>query len=403
MKNLKVLLGLFILSFIAFIITGVVLNYLGIEHGSLLIKIGFIFIIVNIILYLLLLIFFVFRYLVNLYTEKKQKAIGSKFRTKLVASFLGLVLIPSVLLFFLSNELIHNSIDTWFTLEVQKPIYDSMDIAKTMYYKERQYAENYAELLASNKDFLNRNMLNDRVTDDFRSYLLNETDGSDLVDQAFMGTAGTDILSSDQGDIIRAAVPFIEGGKINGVVIVETLIPMEVVAKMESIQDSFHEYIQMKAQQTPVRFLYFLMLTIATLLVIFMALWVSIRIAKGITVPIQSLAEATETVAHGNLDFRIALKRDDEIGLLINSFNKMLDDVQNGKQSLEKAYRESDRRRLGMETILESIKSGVIFFDRSGKITTLNSAACSMLNVKRGSIERLDRDCYPLGDPDRYP
>jgi two-component system nitrogen regulation sensor histidine kinase NtrY len=387
MKNLKVLLGLFILSFIAFIITGVVLNYLGIEHGSLLIKIGFIFIIVNIILYLLLLIFFVFRYLVNLYTEKKQKAIGSKFRTKLVASFLGLVLIPSVLLFFLSNELINNSIDTWFTLEVQKPIYDSMDIAKTMYYKERQYAENYAELLASNKDFLNRNMLNDRVTDDFRSYLLNETDGSDLVDQAFMGTAGTDILSSDQGDIIRAAVPFIEGGKINGVVIVETLIPMEVVAKMESIQDSFHEYIQMKAQQTPVRFLYFLMLTIATLLVIFMALWVSIRIAKGITVPIQSLAEATETVAHGNLDFRIALKRDDEIGLLINSFNKMLDDVQNGKQSLEKAYRESDRRRLGMETILESIKSGVIFFDRSGKITTLNSAACSMLNVKRGSIE----------------
>lgn len=387
MKNLKALLGLFILSFIAFIITGVVLNYLGIEHGSLLTKIGFVFITVNIILYLLLLIFFIFRYLVNLYTEKKRKAIGSKFRTKLVASFLGLVLIPSALLFLLSNELINNSIDTWFTLEVQKPIYDSMDIAKTMYYKERQYAENYAELLASSKDLLNRNLQNSQVTDDFRSYLLNETDGSDLVDLAFKGTSGTDILSSDQGDIIRAAKPFTEDGKITGVVIVETLIPMEIVTKMESIQDSFHEYIQMKVQQNPVRFLYFLILVIATLLVIFMALWVSIRIAKGITVPIQSLAEATETVAHGNLNFRIALKRDDEIGLLINSFNKMLDDLQDGKQSLEMAYRESDRRRLGMETILESIKSGVIFFDRSGKIMTLNNAACSMLNVKRGSIE----------------
>jgi two-component system nitrogen regulation sensor histidine kinase NtrY len=120
-----------------------------------------------------------------------------------------------------------------------------------------------------------------------------------------------------------------------------------------------------------------------------MALWASIRIAKGITVPIQSLAEATETVAHGNLDFRIPLKRDDEIGLLINSFNNMLNDIQTGKQSLEKAYRESDRRRLGMETILESIKSGVIFFDRSGKVMTLNNAACSMLNVKRSSIEGL--------------
>jgi two-component system nitrogen regulation sensor histidine kinase NtrY len=123
------------------------------------------------------------------------------------------------------------------------------------------------------------------------------------------------------------------------------------------------------------------------LLIIFFALWVSIRIAKGITVPIQSLAEATKTVAQGNLDFRIALKRDDEIGLLIDSFNKMLDDLYDGKQSLEKAYRESDRRRLSMETILESINTGVIFFDRPGKIITLNNAACYMLNINRTDLE----------------
>lgn len=387
MKNLKALLALFILSFIAFIITGGVLNFLGIEHGSLLIKIGFIFITVNIILYLILLIFLVGRHLAHLYTEKKRKAIGSKFRTKLVASFLGLVLIPSVLLFFLSNELINDSIDTWFSLEVQKPIYDSMDIAKTMYYKERQYAENYAELLASDKNLRDRHRKDIRTRDDLNSYLLNETDGSDLVDKAFMGSAGTDILTSEKGDIIRAAAPVTEDGKVTGVVMVETLIPVELVTKMESIQDSFNEYIQMKVQQNPVRFLYFLMLTIATLLVIFMALWVSIRIAKGITVPIQSLAEATETVAHGNLDFRIALRRDDEIGLLIDSFNKMLDDLQDGKLSLEQAYKESDRRRLSMETILESINSGVIFFDPSGKAMTVNNAACSILNVDRKNIE----------------
>lgn len=387
MKNLKALLGLFILSFIAFLITGVVLNNLGIEHGSLLIKIGFVFITVNIVLYLILLIFFVGRHLMHLYTEKRRKAIGSKFRTKLVASFLGLVLIPSALLFFLSNQLITNSIDTWFSLEVQKPIYDSMDIAKTMYYKERRYAERYAELIASTGDAAKRNLEKEPFTGDLRSYFLKETDGTEVVAQAFKGTTGTDILSTDQGDVIRAASPVMKGGNTTGVVIVETLIPLDLVSKMESIQGSFHEYIQMKVQQNPVRFLYFLMLTIATLLVIFMALWISIQIAKGITVPIQSLAEATETVAHGNLDFRIALRRDDEIGLLINSFNKMLDDLQEGKQSLERAYRESDRRRLSMETILESINSSVIFFDRSGKVMTLNNAACSMLDVTRSKIE----------------
>jgi len=387
MKNLKLLLGLFVISVVAIIITGMVLNYLGIEHGSLIMKIGFIFIIVNLILYLLLLIFFVSRNLINIYTEKRRKAIGSKFRTKLVASFLGLVLIPSVLLFILSNQLINNSIDTWFSLEVQKPVYDSMDVAKTLYSNERQHAMNYAKLLASNKELLNNHLHARRGTGPFRSYLLKEPDGSNLVKEAFNGITSTDITKNDKGDIIRAASPFIQDGKILGVVVVVTVIPQDIVVKLESIQDAFNEYIQVKTQQTPIRFLYFLLLTSATLLIIFFALWVSIRIAKGITVPIQSLAEATKTVAQGNLDFRIALKRDDEIGLLIDSFNKMLDDLYDGKQSLEKAYRESDRRRLSMETILESINTGVIFFDRPGKIITLNNAACFMLNINRTDLE----------------
>jgi len=387
MKNLKLLLGLFIISVIAIFFTGVVLSYLGIEYGSLIIKIGFIFIIVNLVLYLLLLIFFVSKNLVNIYTEKREKALGSKFRTKLVISFLGLVLIPSALLFILSNQLINNSIDTWFSLEVQKPIYDSMDIAKTLYYNERQYTLNYAALLASNKDILKHNLQIKPDTGYFRSYMLSEPDNSKLVQKAFKGLAGTDIRTDEKGDIIKAAYPVTEGGKVLGVVVVEKIIPRDLVEKMESIEQAFNEYIQVNAQQTPIRFAYFILLTTATLLIIFLALWVSIRIAKGITVPIKSLAEATKTVAQGNLDFRIHLKRDDEIGLLIDSFNKMLDDLHDGKRSLEEAYRESDRRRLSMETILESINTGVIFFDRPGKIITLNNSACYMLNINRTDLE----------------
>ncbi len=362
------------------------MNYLGIEHGSLMIRIGFIFIIVNLILYLLLLIFFVGKNLINIYTEKKRKALGSKFRTRLVASFLGLVLIPSILLFILSNQLINNSIDAWFSLEVQKPVYDSMDIAKTLYARERQFAENYARLLAANPPPQNQ-VLHLQDQGIFRSHFKNKPDGSRLVKDAFEGLTGTDIAVTEKGDIIRAASPVTVGGKITGVVVIETIITRDLVSKMESIQQAFKEYVQVQNQQNPIRFLYFLLLTTATLLIIFLALWVSFRIAKGITVPIQFLAEATKTVAHGNLDFRIALKRDDEIGLLINSFNKMLDDLQDGKRSLENAYRESDRRRLSMETILESINTGVIFFDRPGRIITLNNAACAMLNIERSSME----------------
>ncbi len=399
MKNLKVILSLMGLSILGIFITGVVLNYLGIEHGPLVIKVGLVFIAVNIVLFLLLLIFFVIRNLFHLYSEKRQKAIGSKFRIKLVSAFMGLTLVPTVLLFMLSNELITSSIDTWFSIEVQKPIYDTMDIAKTFYNEERQNALSYADLIVSNKEVIISNGKIKSGTGKFSTHLVNRTDNitSEMIMEALKGTPDTEVISIEEGDVIRAAVPVYEDGIITSVVLVETLIPKEMVNKMESIKKAFNEYVQISAQQKPVRLLYFLMLTVATLLIIFMALWISLRIAKSITVPIRSLAEATRTVAHGNLDFRINLKRDDEIGLLIDSFNQMLDEIKEGKLSLENAYKESDRRRLSMETILETINTGVIVFNRPGRIITLNNAACSMLALDKaefsdkGYRELLDR------------
>jgi len=386
MKNLKIIFGLFAISLLAIIITGVVLNYIGIEHGSLLIKIGSIFILVNLTLYLIILVFSVLRNIMDVLSEKRQRAIGSKFRTKLVISFLGLVLIPSILLFILSYQLINNSIDTWFSLEVQKPVYDSMDIAKNYYLKERQNTLKLAEIFSSNPALIEREDIKNSESGNFSVYMLSMPDGSYIVNEAFKGNPGTDIVSSKEGDVVRAAVPVFIGDRIESVVVVETVIPHDLVRKMEQIRMAFNDYLQIKLRQRPIRIVYFLMLTIATLMIIFLALWVSLRIAKGITVPIKHLASATERVAKGDLDFRIDLKRDDEIGMLIDSFNSMLEEIRSKRQSLEKAYGEAERRRLSMEVILENIRSGVIFFNASHNIETANNAALELLGIDRESL-----------------
>jgi two-component system nitrogen regulation sensor histidine kinase NtrY len=169
-------------------------------------------------------------------------------------------------------------------------------------------------------------------------------------------------------------------------VVVETVIPHDLVGKMEQIRMAFNDYLQIKLRQRPIRIVYFLMLTIATLMIIFLALWVSLRIAKGITVPIKHLASATERVASGDLDFRIDFRRDDEIGMLINSFNSMLEEIKSKRESLEKAYGEAERRRLSMEVILENIRSGVIFFNASHNVETVNNAALELLSIDRKSL-----------------
>jgi len=381
MKNLKILLGIVIFSILTIIITGIVINRLGIEHGPLLIKIGTIFIGVNIVLYLLFLIYILIRNLINLYAEKRQKIIGSRFRTRLVVAFVGLTLIPSSLLFVLSNQLINSSIDKWFSLEVQRPVNESMDIAKSFYSREVRNIKEYAVLLATNKDL---SIINKQ--DNYKIYFYKEPGESEFLKNVMKGIPDTEIISTDKGDIIRAAAPIKDGDKISEIIVVETILPKDIVDKLESIRKAYNEYHEVERQQRPIKFLYFFILTIATLLIISLALWIALRIAKEITIPIRRLAEATNTISQGNLDFRIDLKREDEIGILIDSFNKMVSELKEGKLSLEQAYRESDRRRLSMEVILENIDTGVIFFERSGRVAALNNAACLMLDIQREGI-----------------
>ncbi len=110
-------------------------------------------------------------------------------------------------------------------------------------------------------------------------------------------------------------------------------------------------------------------------MVIFAATWCGIYLSRGITVPIQKLAEGTHEVAQGNWDYKIESGGDDEIGVLMNSFNQMTGDLKQIKLELE-------RRGKVVETLLANIAAGVVSVDPAGKITTWNKAAEQMLGVK---------------------
>jgi two-component system nitrogen regulation sensor histidine kinase NtrY len=108
--------------------------------------------------------------------------------------------------------------------------------------------------------------------------------------------------------------------------------------------------------------------------IIFAATWCGIYLSRGITVPIQKLAEGTHEVAQGNWDYQIEGGRDDEIGVLMQSFNQMTGDLKQIKLELE-------RRGTVVETLLANIGAGVVSVDPAGKITTWNKAAEQFLGV----------------------
>ena len=373
MKTLRfniIIASVLILTIIAF---GVELHYMKLGSISFFTKLTILILLNITIIALFTLIFFVGKSLTKLYLERKNRVLGYKFKTKLVVILVVLTLIPASILFVVSSGLITNYIDRWFAPQLRQPLDSSVEIAKAFYELEKQRALDLAKKVPKGET----------PAGNYTVRHLTEIpkDSTETVRAAFEGKAGAEVISGENGDRIRAVVPENHGGKLKGVIVVESFIPKKITANVENIKDAYEKYLTLESWKVPIKTQYLLILGFLTILVVFMALWVALKIAGGITDPIQSLAQATEQVAAGNLDINVDLNQKDEIGLLVNSFNHMVKELKEGKESLHSAYIESDRRRLFMENILDNINSGVIMLDTAGNVLMINGAASSILNI----------------------
>jgi two-component system nitrogen regulation sensor histidine kinase NtrY len=334
------------------------------------------FLTINIIA-LLTLMFFVGKNLFRLYMEKQNRVLGYKFRTKLMTIFVVLTLIPSAFLFVAASGLATNYINRIFSPQLKDPFNRSIELARAFYDIERERVLEAAKQIAAGKQFPMSGM-------SARRYSSPPPDASDIITDAFKGKEGVEVISKDAGDIIRAAVPAKSGNR--EVIVLETVLPKTISERSEKLKEMYEDYLKLESFKEPLRLNYVLILGFLTTMIVFTALWASLKISRGITVPIQSLAMATEQVASGDLNVHVDMKTTDEVGLLISSFNQMVKQLKDNKDSLENAYMESDKRRLYLENILENINSGVIFLDNTGKILTVNKAACDILSAKAGDI-----------------
>ncbi len=378
MKNLR--FGLFIAAISLLVIISFVieLHYMRLKTIPLFTKLVLLLLVNLTVIALLTLMFFVGKSLAKLYFEKKQRITGYRFKTRLVVVLVVLTLIPSAFLFIVSSGLVTNFIDHLFTPELKQPLKSSMEIAKAVYDIERQKALDYAKSLSQGRTYSGNYTV--------RHLTEKPKDATETIKSAFDGKADVEVISGVNGDTVRAVVPESRGGKQIGIIVVESFIPQKVTENVETVKDAYENYLTLEFWKMPIKINYLLILGFITLLVVFMAIWIALRIAENITDPIQNLAQATEQVAAGNLDIKVDVDRQDEIGLLVNSFNHMVKELKDGKESLQASYVESTQRRLFIENILKNINSGVIMLDTAGTILMINDAACAILHIHQEDV-----------------
>jgi two-component system nitrogen regulation sensor histidine kinase NtrY len=375
----------------------------------------------NIIL-LLLLVFLILRNVVKLIFERKKKVLGSKLRTKLVLAFIALSLVPTILLFFIATQFITSSIERWFSIQVEGSLQESLVVAQLYYQNTSNNALHYARQISQGlirqglMEKPNQVVLYDFLKSKRTEYNLAAVEiishqlgkpilvsgpnlpttsfpplESKILQETFRGKEVTKIQSLGQGDLIRGLVPIFSPQnprEVSGVLVVNYFLPQSLVSRITQISTAFEEYKQLRMLKDPIKFSYLITLSLVTLLIIFSATWFGLFLAKGITEPIQKLAEGTQKITKGNLDFQITKTAEDEIGTLVDSFNKMTQDLKASKNQVERAHAELSKsnieleeRRRYMEIVLRDVGAGVISIGADGRILTINRSAEKILGI----------------------
>ena len=369
---------------------------------------------INVIL-ILLLLFLIVRNIVKLFYEHRRGIIGSRLRTKLVAAFVGLSLVPTILLFLFAINFLSYNLEFWFNVKTGEALNKSLEVAQIYYQQAAEQAKFNARQISAD---ITRNRLyqHDRL-EYLKSFIIQRQKNYNLgmveahfdfqpnnmmfpdaehpelnfplltpkmLEDLYSGKEIFTVESTNVGEIVVGVAPvfsYAVPSEVIGRVSVGYNIPQGLVEKLRNIADASQQYGQINILKNPIKFNYLVTMSIVTLVIIFLATWFGLTLAGNITGPIQNLAEATNKITRGDLDIQIDVEADDEIGLLVKSFNKMTKDLKKSSGGLVQANIILEERRKYIETILRNVSAGIISLDKNGVITTINNAAEKMFDL----------------------
>jgi two-component system, NtrC family, nitrogen regulation sensor histidine kinase NtrY len=350
----------------------------------------------------IVLLFVLSRYLVRLGSERLAGKMGSRFKVKMVAGAMGISLLPQVFLFYFSYSLVNRSLEMWFPrpLEIANEQSQMLvsgfgknefarlsglaaDAVAQSGDKVRWLAESHAVDAAWFTNASGRVTETIRFSDGTSGSAATASKGAMPVFIRNIRSGAAVWRAGDQ--LYLAGVAPIDGGKLYAA----RRLPNDFLQHYDEIEKQLATYAQQKQYLRQYKRNLLLGLALVTLLLLFVTTWAALFLSKQVTVPIQALAEGTREISRGNFDYRIGLQPRDELGMLVRSFNRMTEQLGEGRrrineftQSLEQAVEEREGRRKLMETILESIPTGVVSLDASGNIMRINSAVGQILGER---------------------
>jgi PAS domain S-box-containing protein len=373
-------------------------------------------------LLLLVLLMLLLRNILKLYADQSSNALGTRLRTRMVLGAVLIALAPAVFMFLFSFELMNRSLDRWFSPNTSELREDStrvvLELAQYVTSNARTEAESIAASGAADGDLVTlQNVLSshritlqggfavvynkerqvlasyqaplDSSSASLVPWLPEKTDaGTNEPPVKLPGPLFTGMLTAAQRNdepLIRiAGVDYALGMSVtaSGKVVVAALpMPQGLSQTTARIRQGAAVYWDLFRSRNSIRSTFFLMLLFITVVVFFSSVWLALFLSKQITRPVEALADAMDEIADGKYDHRVSLITTGEMAELVKSFNHMAADLDASRQlaltssaQLTAANLSIEERRRELETIVETIPSGVVTLDGAGHVLQANRA-----------------------------
>jgi nitrogen fixation/metabolism regulation signal transduction histidine kinase len=356
----------------------------------------------------------------RLWVERSRDQLGARFKTKMVVGAMAISLLPIIFMFIVSYSLINRSLLLWFPkpLEIASDETQKLlnDLGRAQLPRLRGMAEQVREEAAQpGEDFLRRALARgadavwilDARGKAVRGGIVCDNPPEDrrtiCVQPGVLGNfarslpSGVEIWDADGKSYFAARVPMLQGGHTAGSIVTAHRTSPGIVPSLAAIQSQTREYYQGKQDLRALKRQMLLILLLFTVLLVFAVMWIALFLAKQVTVPIQALAEGTREVSTGNFEYQVPEQSQDELGVLVRSFNTMTTQLRDSRsqidqftRNLQQAVQELERRRQIMETVLENIPTGVISLDATGSILRSNKSVTRMFGGGPGDSFSLE-------------
>jgi nitrogen fixation/metabolism regulation signal transduction histidine kinase len=357
---------------------------------------------------LLLLLSFIGAHLIRLAREYRERQPGSRLTLRVAAMFISLAFIPLAIVFSFSLQFLHRGIESWFDVQVEKALEDSLELGRTAFGIRMRTLLKQTQLMAATlaqlpleeaahslQELRHISGANELTLLNTRGQIITsatfdpETIVPDHLNDAILIQLrqGHDYVGLDpigeSGLYLRAAVNLPATRPDTEALILQALFSVagRLSTLADSVQDAYAQYKQLAYLRKPLIYSFTLALSLIVLLTLLAAVWAAFSLARRLVSPVADLAQGTRAVANGDYDTQLPHHSHDELGFLVDSFNQMTRRLSHARDTAQASRRQLERQRRYLKAVLGSLSSGVVTLGNTNRIRTANIAAAEILGV----------------------